>query len=380
MDSQTPLTAEALRGLRQLANKVDPGLGILSVADSSQSLITFAYNTEKFFGYADQELIGKSFKELLPTSAKRNCKELLQTLVRQPLKYSLLSVLPKAALEESLVGVSVSFHPSENPGSSYGLFLFLIQSQDKIHKKNPLLKLKLDFNSIASASDDLKKKARRAIALQITLKGGVVGFIAWVLTQITPLGTALKGAIAAWNFAADNPSAITDKSGIEVRSVISDRQRFQNTVLIRNQLNEELQGKVVAVSYFILIEEGRQSNLHYITDSSAPPGAKIGNQAVKEIWFYSLTLTPEERQSLDDFDCLLKRNGAYPPEHINPKGNQLDVILCPVTKPTQQSGGLYKFVLSGVIGMALLPGSIPSGESPEIEPYAGKLWKYAPNF
>lgn len=218
-------------------------------------------------------------------------------------------------------------------------------------------------------ANKIKEKAISAITKKIAASGGIIGFLVWILTQITPLGSAIKGAVAAWKWDAGHPN---NNGELKVFNVINEDDRYKNSISIRDEM-QRIYPKVVGVGFFVIDEEiDTTSFLRYITDSGASPNTPEG----QEIWFYDLNLSRDEFKSLSQFDCIFREKGAYFPGNPDVEKKEkviLNVVLCPVIKsvPDKRNKNLQVFTLNGVAGVAIRDNNL--------EPYAGMLFKYTPN-
>ena len=361
------ISADSLRSFRALADRVN--VGIIAIADKNGLPIVFVSKLENILGYTETDLLGKTFARLLPVNIRPRHKALMESFKEaegSDVSRGMNSDRTVQALHkdgsEIEISVSISYHQSMDENIP-GLYLAFIQDPLNLKaKKSELHNLKLDFNSVIYEGKNLAATAKKAIAKKVAASGGVIGFIVWILTQITPLGTAIKAAVSAFKWGVVNEQ--TDNIGVYRK--IDDEERSAKLREIETVIRR-YSPKIIGVAYYRFVEYGiDRTQLRYVDDSG------LG----EEIWYYdmadnNLILTDDELRSLKQQDCILKRNGGFIPSRKDEY--KFNVIFCPTiemtTDPTNPT--LKAIKTKAVVGLGV------DSSVNELEPYATLLWRLA---
>jgi PAS domain S-box-containing protein len=371
------LSINALSSFNQFAERVK--VGFLVVSDEAEKRVLFASRLEAITGFKDRELIGSLFNSLLPESIRERHDQLMETLKttqdasisRSMAQSRTVSLIGKNGKPTEIV-VNISYHPDEIHGKN-GFYLALIQHPDKIEVEGQQLEsLQGLFTDLLPPKERLAKKTKAAIAGKVATKGGIFATIAWLLTEVTPLGSAFKAAVEAFSWEVKSPEV----TSVGVYQIIDDETRKEKIVLMRNALRR-ISLDVYAVAYFKLVDFEFSSSAD-ISEKQLKFVASSGTIDEEEIWFFDRTndeilFTRQEMESLLRQDCIFKRDAGYFPKSTGK--NKFSAIYCPTFRiePDVTNPGLKRVVSVNVAAIAV------SDRVTNKEPWATILWRYIPN-
>lgn len=362
------ISADLLITLEAFAQTI--ALGVICIADEPGKPIKFTSKVEDVFGYESGELIGKPFDTLLPASVKERHDKLMERFKEEANSSTNRSMNANNKVKGlqkngSLVSitVSISYHP---PGSSGipGMFLALIQDPEKDDITEQFESVQTVFTTLLRPGVKAVKQTRTALARKVAATGGIFGFIAWFLTQVTPIGTAARAAYTAFNWKVNNNT----EADVGVYEVVNDETRFDKLVAIEREL-KRYSNQVIAVAYFRLQDYGLgERQLKYVIDSSTET----------EVWFYDITdenlrLTSADLTTLSQHECILKKDAGFFPKY--PERGKFSVIFCPTLKVVKNPNNpnLKRIETVNVAGVAV------SSSVTDMEPLATLFWRLLPN-
>ncbi|MGL5061419.1 MAG: hypothetical protein ACRC62_15710 [Microcoleus sp.] len=366
-------SAELLKTFEAFAQTID--LGVLCLGDVEGKPIIFSSKIKDIFEYYEAELTGKSLSVLLhpdPESEEGRAFTARHDKLMESFKLGEFASASRGmahgravsgytkAGEKVSITIAISYHKGGGEETG-GIFLALVKLGDRAIEENTE-SVQSVFTALLQPGVAVVRKTKAAIAKQIIARGGVVGFVVWVASLVTPLGTSLKAFFTAFQWQASTGQ----EADVGVYEVIDNELRGERLKQIRNALHR-VNGKVRAVAYYRFEEYGLGRQLRYVADS--------GTIDSLEAWFYDTTeerliLSEDALRSLNQMDCILVSNGGHYPK-TNEKFN---VVMCPTIRvePDVQNNGLKRFVAVGVVAIAV-------DKTVELEPIATILWRYLPS-
>ena len=360
------LPADLLTTLGAFAQTIK--LGVVCFADEEGHPIRFTSKIDNIFGYKDGELIGKPFNVLMPASFRERHDKILEKFkgdVNASTNRSMNgnNKVQGVAKNGELVPITVgiSYHPGKDV---QGLFLALIQDPMIDDDSEQFESVQAVFTTLLRPGVEIVKQTKQAIIRKITATGGILGFIAWFLAQVTPIGTAARAAYTAFNWKVTNNT----EADVGVYEVVNDETRYDKLVAIEREL-KRYSSQVIAVAYYRLQDYGLgERQLKYVIDSSTET----------EVWFYDITdenlrLTSEDLTTLSQHECVLKKDAGFFPKY--PERGKFSVILCPTLKVVKNPNNpsLKRIETVNVAGVA-----VPSSMT-DMEPLATLFWRLLPN-
>jgi hypothetical protein len=223
----------------------------------------------------------------------------------------------------------------------------------------------LQLADIETRATNLTKKVRQKVAAKVAASGGLIGFCAWMLTQITPLGAALQGAIAAWQWQGENPGQKLENKNV----VLSQKIDADSLAANLKKVSQEFAATdrtVIAVAYYKLIKnEFGTASIDYRADSES-----VGDE---QVFFDDQRLNEEEYRRLKFHECVTRQKLGRMIDR--PSAPNFGGILCPTIRLVKQPGGLSEIAVANVSAIAFEPGT-----AIQLEPNATRLWRYSANF
>jgi hypothetical protein len=362
------LSLNLLKSFEKLSHSLR--VGIIAVGNEAGYPIVYCSKIEPFLGYNDKELLGKPFHTVLPVSVRPTHDRLMQEFSKKEDAFNSREMtgrsikgMNKNGLEVDL-SISISYHDNDN-NDDVGIFLAILSDPlGQPVPKDQLENLRLDFHSVVYQGKQFGRQAKQALAKKITATGGILGFVVWILTQVTPLGASLKGAVSAWQWVRANPQ---ETENIETYSGLQPDQIEQNLNSIRQiYLGGRIPG-AVSLAYYKWVptvdkETGEPvtPQLDYWVDSAA-----LVNNRKTETWFFDnktelddreydqpLVITMQERELLTRLDCFYKQDIAK--IRIDGSWVRLPGVVCP-TLQIATDNGLRFYRMANVTILAIDP-------------------------
>jgi hypothetical protein len=353
------LSLNLLKSFEKLSHSLR--VGIIGVANQSGYPIVYCSRLEPFLGYNDKELIGKPFHTVLPVSVRPIHDRLMAEFSKREDAFNSremagrsIKALNTNGLEVDL-SIAISYHDNEN-NNDPGIFLAILSdplTQDIATEQ--LENLRLDFHSVVYQGKKFGKKARQAIVKKVAASGGLLGFVVWILTQVTPLGASLKGAVSAWQWVRANPG---ETQNIESYSGLDYEQIESNLNVIRQiYLGGRIPGAIALAYYKWIPQTDKETGetltpqLDYWVDS-----ASLINGRKVETWFFDTTTEVDYREYDQPLVISVKERYKQDVAKIRIDGAwvRLPGVVCP-TLQIANNDGLRFYRMANVTILAIDP-------------------------